>query len=463
MDKTKQERQEKKLQPGKLYAVPFFLVLTILTVVAFIIPLRPAQSYSEKRNLAEFPEFSAEALISGSYFDDISLWFSDTFPGREAWIEFSRTMQSYHGRSEILIQGEIPAQPQVQEILETTLAPETTLPLTEPTEPEETVEPTMELQEVTAPTTPVEQWGGLDVENAVVNMGAVIQIDDYALGYFQYSEYASEWYANGVNRVAKALEGTDVRVISAPPPPAIGVMVEDSFLEMLNCEGEDEALDYLHSLMDESVIKVDTVRNLIPHNDEYLYFHTDHHWTPMAAYYTYELLMETLGMDAAALEEYETREQGEFKGSYYYSCANPGKLTTDTVTAYLPQGEIKTMLYDATGSGFEWHLITDMSKSDVGTKYMCFLAGDHALSVVTNESNPDAPNCLIVKDSYGNCFVPFIAQNYHNVYAIDYRKYYALSVSKFVEKYEISDVYLMPNLGAIQNTEVNKLLEYILK
>lgn len=104
-----------------------------------------------------------------------------------------------------------------------------------------------------------------------------------------------------------------------------------------------------------------------------------------------------------------------------------------------------------------------MSGSNAGTKYMCFLAGDHALTAVTNESIPDAPNCLIIKDSYGNCFVPFMTQNYHNVYAIDYRLYYTMSISKFVEKYQIDDVFLMPNLGAIQNAEVNKSLEYLLK
>lgn len=462
MDMTKHDHEEKKLQPGARYAVPFFLVLAVLTVVSFMIPLRPTQSYSEKRNLAEFPEFSMEALASGSYFDDISLWFSDTFPGRESWIAFSRKLQSYHGRSEVLIQGDIPMEPQIQEIPETTAPPATTVPPTEVTEPEETVPPT-ELQEVTAPTTPIEQWGGLDVENAVVNVGAVIQIDDFALGYFSFAEPTTEWYAESVNRLVNALAETDVRVISAPPPPAIGIMVEEDFLDMLKCEREDEALDYLHSLMDERVIKVDTVRNLIPHNDEYLYFRTDHHWSPLAAYYTYEKLMETLGMEAAALEDFEVMEQGEFKGSYYYKCVNPSKLTPDNVTAYVPQGEIKTMLYDGKGSGFEWNLISDMSRSDAGTKYMCFLAGDHALSVVTNESIPDGPNCLIIKDSYGNCFVPFMTQNYHNVYAIDYRKYYAMSISRFVEKYEIDDVYLMPNLGAIQNADVNKLVSKLFK
>ena len=463
MQENKHEQEDKSFRPAAVYAVPFFVTLAVLTVISFIIPLRPTQSYSEKRSLAEFPEFSLEALASGSYFDDITLWFSDTFPGREGWISVSREMQSYHGKSDILIQGDIPMEPQIQEIPETTVPLETTAPVTEVTEPMETTIPYEELQEVTAPTTPIEEWGGLEVENAVVNIGTVIQIDDFALGYFTFAEPTTEWYAQSVNCLMGNLEGKEVRVISAPPPTAIGIMVEEEYMEMLNCEPQDVALEYLHSLMDENVIKIDTVGNLIPHNDEYLYFRTDHHWSPLAAYYTYVLLMETLGMEPAALEDFETLDQGEFRGSYFYRCTNPNKLTPDNVTAYIPQGEISTMLYDGSGSGFSWELISDMSKSDVGSKYMGFLAGDHALTVVTNDSIPDGPSCLIIKDSYGNCFVPFMTQNYHKVYAIDYRKYYNLSVSAFVEKYEIDDVFLMANLGAVQNAEVNKLVSNLYK
>ena len=61
-------------------AVPFFAVLFALTIVAFILPLRPTESASEKRKLTEFPAFSVDTLLSGEYFDGIGLWFSDTFP-----------------------------------------------------------------------------------------------------------------------------------------------------------------------------------------------------------------------------------------------------------------------------------------------------------------------------------------------------------------------------------------------
>mgnify|MGYP006368382795 CR=1 FL=1 len=61
----------------------FFVTLYLGTVLAFIIPLRPTYSDSEKRSLQEFPQLTFKSFYTGDYFDDLTLWFSDTFPFRE--------------------------------------------------------------------------------------------------------------------------------------------------------------------------------------------------------------------------------------------------------------------------------------------------------------------------------------------------------------------------------------------
>lgn len=442
-------------QPGKGYAIPFFLVLAILTVVAFIIPLRPTQSQAEKRALAEFPEFSVEALVSGSYFDDISTWFSDTFPGRESWLSLSSDVEGLHGQNDIVIHGELPP---VEEPAPT----ETTVPVeTQPTEtiPEETVI----LQETTPPTTPVEEWGGVDAGQAEITFGSVLQINDAAYNYFRHSEYVSDKYIAMVNDLVEALEGKGVTVISAPAPTAIGIMVESDYMEMLNCTPQDQVLEYLHSGMDESVVTVDTYNALIPHNDEYLFFRTDHHWAALGAYYTYVGICEAMGYEAAPLSNFEVWDQGEFRGSLYYQCNQSDKLRLDNVYAYMPYDDVTMMIYNEEGYGFEWPLLTDMSKSAINSKYMTFLAGDHPMVVITNNDKPDAPNCVVIKDSYGNCFAPFLTQNYHKVYALDYRKYYKMKMSRFVEEYDIQDIILLPALSSTQSESVVNLFVKLCK
>ena len=43
-------------------------------------------------------------------------------------------------------------------------------------------------------------------------------------------------------------------------------------------------------VLNDNVKKVNIFNNLVAHNDEYIYFRTDHHWTALGAYYAYEVL-----------------------------------------------------------------------------------------------------------------------------------------------------------------------------
>lgn len=450
--------------PGIGYAVPFFLAMAILTVVSFIIPLRPTVSYIEKRSLAEFPEFSVESLTSGDYFDDISTWFSDTFPGRESWLSLATYTKSLHGHSEIMIEGDLENFETVPEIPEVTDPTEGTTPdvtdATEATEATEVTEPeeTLVLEDVTAPTGSVEEWGGVDAgQNEVFKSGTVIQIGDSLFQQQGFSQYQSDRYVKIVSSAADKYEEQGVRVVSALPPQAVGVMIEPEYLKKIKCADQQEVLDYINANMSEAVITVDTVSMLRQHNDEYIYFRTDHHWTALAAYYTYEAICDALGMEAAPLDSYEEWDQGRYQGSLYWKAPRTSALKEDIVYAYKPAGEITTRIYKTEGSGFEWPLLTDMSKKNANSKYMVFLAGDHPMVKITNDSLPDAPNCVIIKDSFGNCLAPFFTQNYHTVYVVDYR-YHSKSLSSLVKSLEIDDVIFVPNLGATQSDAVNDLL-----
>ncbi len=451
---------EERYQPHWGFAVPFLVALAVLTVVSFIIPLRPTRSYSEKRSLAQFPEFSWETVLSGDYFDDITTWFSDTFPGRDSWIQVTAKVEEFYGQSDIVIHGDVnvPAaddqnsQPSGLGVTGNMLSSGLSKDLD-----------AIVMEETTPPTDPVEVWGGLDAGTEEVSLGAAIQIGDTAFTYFSYTETFCSWYASVINRFAETMEGTGVNIVSAVAPTAIGVMVENEYMTMLGCEPQDEALDLINSQIREDVYTIDTVRTLIKHNDEYLFYRTDHHWSALGAYYIYEAICQELGYEPAPLDSFTEWDQGEFKGSLYYQCKQSNKLRADNVIAYVPDDEIHCMLYNSNGGGFEWPMLTDMTRSDVGSKYMTFLAGDHALAVLTNENLPDAPNCVLLKNSYGNCLAPFLTQNYHKVYVVDYRKYSQSNMSRFIEKYDIQDIIILPSMDTVQSSVVMNLLSKHLK
>ncbi|MGN1002002.1 MAG: DHHW family protein [Oscillospiraceae bacterium] len=462
MKESPKKKQHTSRLPRGL-ALPFLLVLAVLTVVAFLLPLRPERSYSEKRELTAFPDFSWQALLSGDWFDGIGLWFSDTFPGRETWLTVSAGVEQLHGIQDVTVHGNIPQAdpvPTVPAAAEATPAPTpVSTPEASPAPtPEATPVPTPELVLTAPPVESVEEWGGIKAdEDAEVIFGSVLQVGDAAYSYFGFSQSGCDRYAAIVSAFADRMEGT--RVYCAPMPTGVGVMISSDYQEKLRCSDQGASISYTLSAMSDSVCKVNVFNNLVAHNDEYIYFRTDHHWTALGAYYAYESFCAAAGMEAAPLDAFEEWDQGEFLGSFYYECSQSSRLKADTVYAYDPPGDFTVYITGEDGGTFEWTVLTDMSKSSKGSKYMCFLAGDHPLTTITNNDLPDAPDIVVIKDSFGNPFVPYLTQNYHTVYVMDYRSYFTMKLDDFVAAYGVEEVLFLQNLALAQSSGVCDLTE----
>ena len=460
MKKQKPEQVNQEPSPKKKRgrpALPFFLVLAALTVVAFIIPLRPTRSYTEKRELTKFPEFSAAALVSGEYFDGISAWFSDTFPGREVWLSANAKTEQLHGLSDVTIYGELPVANEVP-----TVPPEPPTPTAKPAPtptpvptatPEPTPEPTpVPVAETSPPTESVEKWGGILVdEDAEVIFGTTLQVGDAAYGYYNFLQSGCDTYAGIISDFADAMAEKNVKVYSLLEPTSVGVMVSSDYLQTLRCSDQGAAIAYTLGMMRDSVCKVNVFNNLVAHNDEYIFFRTDHHWTALGAYYAYETFCKAAGKTPAPLDAFEEWDQGEFKGSFYYSCNQNSRLKLDKVYAYNPPGDMTVQITAQDGGTFPWTVLTDMSKSAASAKYLTFLAGDYPMVSITNNDLPDAPVCVLVKDSYGNPFAPFLTQNYSQIYVIDYRSYNKMTLKAFVDAYDVDEVIFAQNLTLAQS------------
>ena len=449
MSEMKQEKetsvqQETVRHPEGKFAIPFLLALAILTIVAFIIPLRPTISESEKRELTKFPAFSVETLLSGEYFDEITLWFSDTFPGRENWIAVAKYTEELHGYSEVsIVDGNF-----VDELIN-------------PVEDEDQKQEDTEVTPSPEPTP--EQWGGINAgDDAKIYMGGIIQIGDSAFNRLGFSEQCSEMYAENLNRLGNKLAEKGVRLISAPAPTAIGILVEEQYLKKLNSVDQAKTLAYMHDRLNENVIAVDTVSALLEHNDEYVYFRTDHHWTALGAYYAYEATCKAIGKEPMPLDAFEEWDKGEFIGSHHAKVKYPNKLKSDTLIAYKPPQEVTALIHYESNTQ-EGKLLRNISDQKIHSKYLTFLGSDYRLMELTNESITDGSTCLIIKDSYGNALAPFVTQSYHKVYVMDYRKYYTMGISKFCEKYDVDDVWFVPYMIATQSHDGNNLFKGLCK
>ena len=77
-------------------------------------------------------------------------------------------------------------------------------------------------------------------------------------------------------------------------------------------------------------------------------------------------------------------------------------------------------------------------------KYQVFFGGNHAMVDITT-TNDKGRKLLIFKDSYANCFVPFLIPYYTEVVMIDPRYYYD-NIQTMVANKGITDVLFLYNM-----------------
>lgn len=454
--------EEKANRRARRQGWPFFLALGILTVIAWILPLRPTVSTKEKRTLETFPAFSLAAVADGSYFSDISLWFSDTFPGRDGWILAAQRLETLYGDTSITVYGNASAGDKIPVAAEKTPAPEETAAADDPTGAPEETAPTEAAPEPTSEPEP--EWGGENPDDEEVALGAVIQIGDSAYDYAYFNQYYTDAYAANVTRAADLLEGK-CRVFDLFRLHGTSIMLPRDYREMIGVACEEDVLAYVYSQMGENVYCVDTFTPLVAHNSEYIYYRTDHHWTALGAWYAYAEWAKTAGFEPVTLDKYEEIMQEPFYGSLYYKVHQSSALTPDQVYAYVPPGDVHLYIQQdhndsLTNRGYEQTLITNIHGTD---KYMCFLTGDFPLCTFINNDITDGSACLLIKDSNGNPFGYYLTQHYQYVYVMDYRKYVHRSLTEFADYYDVDDVIFCLSSDQAQSKAGNELLRGIIK
>lgn len=447
MKKRKFTKQQKKtIMKFRAFSVRIFAGLMLLGgVLGLLFFFRPNTSAVEKRELTKFPKLTLASFLDGSFFSDVSLWYSDTYPMRDALIAADQSLKSAYGitSSTMMVGGhqqgdEIPTETAKADIEE---EPE------EETAQEETPETEEEKTPVSAP-------DSKDMEAEIQNQiqkGLYVK-DGAAYSVYYYNQSAAETYTNALNQAAKELEG-QADVYSILVPNNSGAMLSEKELNGLGGSDQIQAIAYYHSLYD-GVKPVETIETLREHNDEYLYFRTDHHWTQLGAYYVYQNFCEEKGIQAHDLSDFDTMTFSPFLGTFYTELKNQDMAENpDTVEAYVPMGTNDMTYWDTDGTEYQWNIIEDVSTWDKSSGYYCYIGGDKPLSIIENPEIDDGSSCLVLKESYGNCFVPFLVDHYETVYIVDFR-YANVNVVDYVKENNIQDLIIMNNITIIGSEKV---------
>ena len=422
----------------------FFLTLYVGATVSFIIPLRPTYSESEKRDLKEFPEFSYKAVLSGSYFDDISTWFSDTFPFREQLTKFNTSINKLSGFDSIAIHGDVDLGDEIPDApldVPVTDPPETTVPPETTTPPETTLPP--ENTEAEAEPKP---------NIKTQSLGAILVAGNSAYEYYNFSSKLAPDFINCVNSI-KGAAGNKSNVYSLLIPTSMDITLHNSIRKDINSSDQKKALDYFNSSFKNVTAVSGIYETEKAHKNEYTYFRTDHHWTALGAYYAYEEFAKAKGITPVPVSDYATVSFDGFLGTFYSSSGQSDALgkTPDTVTAYLPNNNVECTLTESSGKSYSWDVISDVTNYAQNLKYLTFIGGDQALVTIKNLDVHDGSSCLVIKESYGNAFVPFLIPHYENIYVIDPR-HYSGTLSSFTSNNKIDDIIFLANISTTRNS-----------
>ena len=407
--------------------------VAVLCVIGIFLP-RPTESEIEKRKLTEFPAFTWESFWSGKWFSGIDTWYADTYPLRELLIGGNKVVQSLYGiRSDVIVGGENQGE-EIPDIGEG----QGELPTLPKDDPENKTDDPQQDNNTELP-----RDGNVSADGEMISGIFVSGNVGYGLYYFQQEN--SDWYAAILNEMDKRLAGK-AQLYSLVAPINGGVLLSDSLQKELHISDQREAIRYIYSRMAADINGVEVFDALREHVDEYIYFHTDHHWTALGAYYAYTQYAKAAGLTPHMLDQFEQVEFPNFLGTYYSVSgitslgANP-----DTVIAYKPMSTNKMKMTMADGTTYDWFVVNDVSGYGSSMKYGAFAGGDQPYSVVENPEITDGSACLVIKDSYGNALIPYLVDHYQYLYWIDFR-YYKGSIYDLVAEKNIKDVLVLQQI-----------------
>lgn len=287
-------------------------------------------------------------------------------------------------------------------------------------------------------------------------INSVLVIGDRAMEPYYHSDSNAEKYSGVINKTAASMpEG--VRFFSILCPTAVEFYGTAEYRQ--GARSQLSSIQKVYSRINDDIITVDAYSELADKTDDYIYFRSDHHWTARGAYCAYKAFCEASGNTAPALESYKSYRINDFLGTLYSTTKVPAiAANPDYVECFEPAAKTETRVYNSAEMNEQTAVTINAVAKQVNSsnKYLAFIAGDEPLEKITT-SNKNGRKVLVLKESFGNAFVPFLCGNYEEIFVVDPRLL-TFNLSDFVSANSINDVIAINYLFAIGNSVYCKAL-----
>ena len=269
------------------------------------------------------------------------------------------------------------------------------------------------------------------------------------------SDEAGKDYAAAISEFKKSAPDFTVYNMVVPTHTEFGI--PQRLASEIYTQSQSQNIKTIYSSYTEDVKPINCYNALCRHKDEYVYFNTDHHWTGLGAYYAYQAFCEQTGQQALALTDCTEQTIEGFEGSFYSADAS---LSPDSVHYW--KFPYQTHAKRQEESGAEMYDTDVYYEGAAGSgAYITFIYGDSSLFIEYNDTNKNGKKIAVVKESYGNAFVPYLTNNYEEVHIIDFR-YFTQNIKEYMQENGITEILFLNNtMSANAAMQVDRIRELI--
>jgi hypothetical protein len=258
-----------------------------------------------------------------------------------------------------------------------------------------------------------------DDSDVGIRKGGVFLYKNRGFELFSGGASMGKAYAEVINSYSR-LKIPGLKVYNLIAPNGFEFEVREKYKSFV--KPAKEAIDAIYSAEDPDIIKVNPVDEIRKHREEYIYFHTDHHWTSLGAYYAYKSFCAAAGLTPVSLDSISSKVKPNFLGFFYrLTRAATLKNNPDSVRYYMFSDSV--YFYIGSSSIGYWapsHMYAEQASGD--NSYSVFLQGDLPICKMETQ-HKNGRKIALVKESYGNAFAPFLINNYEKVIVVDQRSY----------------------------------------
>lgn len=280
--------------------------------------------------------------------------------------------------------------------------------------------------------------------------GYLIERYNYNSVSVDQAEKNRKYLAGFIEKYNQKLGSDRVKVMMVPTASEI---LTDKLPPFATGYNQNGYIDQLATSLPEDTF-LDVRDTLLKHNEEYIYYKTDHHWTSLGAYYAYVKWATEVGFQPLSADKFNIEKASDQFYGTIFSKVNL-KVQPDDIYLYQVKEDMDYQLqYDL---AHRTDSLYDFSKLEEKDKYSVFMGGNHALvEVQTNQNN--GRRLLVIKDSFAHSLVPFAVNHFEKTFMIDLR-YYNGGIDRFVEENGITDMLVLYNtIGFANDANIGKVV-----